>query len=186
MKKTLAILAVALLATSTQAASIAWTLSNVAFNGSKLTSVGEELTVSLFYLGNGGSIADSYTASEISSLNVVKTSSGTNTKSANTGSYVLSTTSNSNGDVFGLLLTYVTGGKTYYNIAATTYTLEGFTDDTSSPEKYQIAASDMNYTVKDGTSSSVAKGGGWTAVPEPSTAALALAGLALLLKRRKA
>ena len=43
----------------------------------------------------------------------------------------------------------------------------------------------MNYTTAE-PSSKVSPGGGWTAVPEPSTAALALAGLALLLKRRKA
>ena len=188
MKKALILLAVALFATSSHGASIAWNISNIAYDGSKLTSAGSELVVSLFYLGNGGSLASSYTQSDIESLDVVATASGTTAKAANSGTYDLVVGSNANGDVFGLLLAYTSpsDSKTYYNIAATTYTLDGFTDATSSVDKYQLAASAMTYTTADSSSTAVSPGGGWTAVPEPSTAALALAGLALLLKRRKA
>lgn len=186
MKKTLTFIAVAVVATAAHGASIAWSLSNVAFDGSKITSAGSELTASLFFLGNGGSLASSYTEAEIASLDIVATASGTNTKSANTGTYDLVSGVNANGDVFGMLLSYTSGGKTYYNIASTVYTLSGYDNDTSTPDKYNLTAASMTYTVKEGTSSSVSPGGGWTAVPEPSTAALALAGLAFLLKRRKA
>ena len=54
MKKTLTFLAVAMIAMSAHGATIEWTLSNIAFGGSKLTSAGTELVASLFYLGSGG------------------------------------------------------------------------------------------------------------------------------------
>lgn len=188
MKKTLTFLAVAMIAMSAHGATIEWTLSNIAFGGSKLTSAGTELVASLFYLGSGGTLADNYTEAEIQALNVVSTASGTNTKSANTGAFDLVEGTHANGDVFGMLLTYAdsASGKTYYNIAATTYTLSGFADASSSVDSYKLAATAMNYTTADASTTKVSPGGGWTAVPEPSTAALALAGLALLLKRRKA
>ncbi len=186
MKKILPLIAMALLATQTQGAQIAWTLSNIAFDGSKLKSAGTELTVSLFALGSGGTLASSYSEADIAGLTIAESSSGTNTKSANTGAYTLTVGSDKNGDVFGVLLSYVSSGKTYYNIATTTYTLSGFQDETSAVSELQLAAGDMNYGTASGSPTKVTPGGGWTAVPEPSTAALALAGLALLLKRRRA
>ena len=85
-----------------------------------------------------------------------------------------------------MLLSYTKEGKTYYNISSTTYTLSGYTDATSTPDPYNLTPSNQTYTMADASTTKVSPGGGWTAVPEPSTAALALAGLALLLKRRKA
>ena len=83
------------------------------------------------------------------------------------------------------MLSYVSGGKTYYNLGSETYTVSGMADSTSSLNAFKPAASTFSYgSSSEGTS--VSAGSGWVAVPEPSTAALALAGLALLLKRRKA
>ena len=78
---------------------------------------------------------------------------------------------------------YAAEGKTYYNLSTTTYTLSSIADNTST--ETMSTASSFTWTTGE-DSSSLKAGGGWTAVPEPSTAALALAGLALLLKRRKA
>ena len=186
MKKTIAFVAAFLLTATSQGASISWNLTGVAFGGSTLKNAGTEFTASLFYLGNGGSLADSYTASDIAALDIVATSEKTTAKGANAGTYDLTVGSDSNGDVFGMLLSYTSGEKTYYNIASTTYTLSGFTDATSTPDNYNLTASSMTYTTADSSTTKVSPGGGWTAVPEPSTAALALAGLALLLSRRKA
>ena len=180
------ILAVMAFAVSAQAAQIAWNLTAIKFDGSTITSAGTEFTASLFYLGNGGSLATTYTKADIEALNVVESVSGTNTKGANNGTYTLTVGSDKNGDVFGMLLSYTTGGKTYYNISSTTYTLSGFADATSTVDKYNLTAANMTYTTADASTTKASPGGGWTVVPEPSTAALALAGLALLLKRRKA
>lgn len=186
MKKTFTFIAVAVFAMTSQGAQIAWNLSNVAFGGSKLADAGTEFVASLFYLGNGGSLAESYSADDIAALDIKESATGTTSKAANAGTYTLTEGSDKNGDVFGMLLSYTTGGKTYYNIAATTYTLSGFADATSTVDSYKLAASAMTYTTADASVTKASPGGGWTVVPEPSTAALALAGLALLLKRRKA
>ena len=79
-------------------------------------------------------------------------------------------------------------GKTYFmdvfggSSADGTWTLST-PGDASAQEKFSWVNS-TDYGGK--TSTSVGAKNAWVAVPEPSTAALALAGLALLLKRRKA
>ena len=80
------------------------------------------------------------------------------------------------------------GGKSYFmdvfggagDNGVWTTTLSG---DESAQEKFAWTNS-TNYGGK--TSTTVGAKNTWVAVPEPSTAALALAGLAMLLKRRKA
>ena len=187
MKKALTLLALAVMAVNAHGAQVAWNVTGISFDGATLkNAAATAFTASLFYLGQGGTLASSYDQAAIDSLDVVASATGTTAKGANSGTYTLNVDSNSNGDVFGMLLAYTSGEKTYYNIASTTYTLSGFSDAGSVIDKYNLVASDMTYTTSSSTSGSVSPGGGWTAVPEPSTAALALAGLALLLKRRKA
>ena len=79
---------------------------------------------------------------------------------------------------------YSNEGKTYFNLSSSTYTMSGLSDELSTPTAASFA---FNYGGPT-ESTKVSSGSGWVqaAVPEPSTAALALAGLALLLKRRKA
>jgi len=192
MKKT--ILAIALLvasATSSMAISFSWASATaIKFDGANLKS-NPDVTGYLVYLGSGGSYADSYTLEASSTPDSVVSSVGTQLSSlaGTSGMSKISTKATfdfgtyNNGDVFGMLLTYVKDGTTYYNLSSSTYTLSGITDETSGPDGASFA---FSYDTK-GESSSLSSGGGWTvAVPEPSTAALALAGLALLLKRRRA
>lgn len=188
MKKLLTITAIGLIAAQASAVSIAWNATGVAFGAGNTLKSDTGLTASLFYLGNSGSLASSYTADDIASLDVVSSATGTTAKGAISGTYTLPDYSTSaNGDVYGLLLSYASEGTTYYNISSITYTVEGLNgNDNVSLSSWTVKAADQDYSIKDGTASSVSSGGGWTAVPEPSTAALALAGLALLLKRRKA
>ena len=191
MKKELAFLALFGLMSAASAASFQWTVSNIAFNGTTLKS-DTGLTAYLVYLGNGGSLDTSYAASSIlTDLQTVDSVSGTNTKGAAQKAYALPDPASGdytelNGNVYGLLLSYASEGKTYYNLSSATYTVSGMdADGGASLDAFKPAASTFSY----GTSSAsgpVTAGGGWVAVPEPSTAALALAGLALLLKRRKA
>ncbi len=91
----------------------------------------------------------------------------------NIGSKVVSAPS-----IFAMLVTTVQDGKTYY-WASDTYTVS----DTDTNWNGTSQTYTMNVTPANAMG---ANGEKWTAVPEPSTAALALAGLALLLKRRKA
>ena len=78
---------------------------------------------------------------------------------------------------FGILYTTTQGGQDYY------YLGQVFTFDTSS-SSYNPTTS--TFTATSTSAPPQGNAGAWTAVPEPSSAALALAGLALLLKRRKA
>ena len=192
MKKLLTLLAAIGLVSSASAVSITWNISNIAFGGNTLKS-DTGVTAYLVYLGNGGSLETSYDATAIESLasSAVDSVSGTNTKGAAQNTYALPAPSSGdfsdlNGDTYGLLLSYVNEGKTYYNLGSATFTVSGVADETSSLNQFKPAATTFSYGTKNDSATSVSPGGGWTAVPEPSTAALALAGLALLLKRRKA
>ncbi len=82
------------------------------------------------------------------------------------------------GTIFAVLVTTTQDGKDYY-WASSTYTVT----DSGTNWNGTRTTYTMSQTAASGPNSN------WTAVPEPSTAALALAGLAglaLLLKRRKA
>ena len=196
MKKLIAILAVAGFSISAQAVSLQWAVNTIAFGGSTLNATtGVNLTAYLIYLGNGDdvTVGSSYTESQLTTF-ISSTSStegsqisGTNARGIATATFkpTAEDPTTLNGNVYGMLLTFVSEGKTYYNLSAETYKVTGIANETSTLDKWTITAGQQNYTTA-AASSSVAKGGGWTAVPEPSTAALALAGLALLLKRRKA
>ncbi len=200
MKKNL--LSIAMLfafACSASAASLTWKTSNVQFDGSALKN-NESVSAYLIYLSSG-TLATSYDISAATDADSVAAAVGkvvdTKSKSGATGSMSQtwswtipdtgldpSTGAYGAGDVFTVLLAYEKEGTTYYNLSSATYAIAGITDNRGT----ETMSPSMAFTYSDGGSSSTIKGGGgWTvAVPEPSTAALALAGLALLLKRRKA
>ena len=75
---------------------------------------------------------------------------------------------------FYLVITTVKDNKAYYKLVSTSQTGYETTGNPLPPTKTATFTTQM------------VQGTSWTAVPEPSTAVLALAGLALLLKRRKA
>ncbi len=179
---------VATLASMANAASVDWTTGALSFGGTELKK-NTDVKGYLVYLSSGSlastyTIDDSFSAASVGTV-VASDTDGTNKGSLLTGSLSVTTLGYSNGDVFAFVASYKADGKTYWNISETLNTLSGVdpNDPTVSPADF--TAYSMSSTVA-GETGKASGGSGWTAVPEPSTAALALAGLALLLKRRKA
>ena len=194
MKKTLLVAVIACLAASNAAAlSFAWSAKTIAFDGTTLKN-SEAVTGYLIYLGNNGSLGSTFDISSATTgadvANVIgskvdeKNKTSAVGKLANSYNFNYGEAPGKNGDVFAMLLTYTNEGTTYFNLSTTTTKLSGLVDDTSGIDAVDFTEG-FKFTTAE-PSSSLKAGGGWTAVPEPSTAALALAGLALLLKRRKA
>ena len=185
------------LAVSAQAVTFTWGATKVAFDGSQLKS-STAVTGYLIYLGNN-SLASTYTLSADSTVDSVVASIGTQVNSKNKTSAVAKLAGewdfnysdgyeNNKGN-FAMLLVYQ-GDKTYYNLTSGTLTLQGGNDADIENAIAAVNPSDGTFSFSyatAGESKTLSKGGGWTvAVPEPSTAMLALAGLALLIKRRRA
>ena len=159
------------------------------------------MTAYLIYVGNDVAQSASIAVTKESTAASIASSFGTSAKVAQSYDVTASRTgilsadfsfSASGGDyvskdAFALLLSYTSDGKTYFNLSSvdSAYALSVPAEDPDIAT-YRDASFSFGNTVV-GESNSLSSGGGWTvAVPEPSTAALALAGLALLLKRRKA
>lgn len=189
MKKLLTIVAFCATLAASQAAQINWGLTGaIQFDGTKVGANGATLT--LVYLNTGASTwsADALTIAQGKTTETAETVA---TKNTNNGSQALATASPwaydwgdtttissstvKKGSVFAYIATTVQDGKTYY-WASDTYTV------TDSGDNWDSTA--LKYTMSQTAASG--PNNNWKAVPEPSTAALALAGLALLLKRRKA
>lgn len=201
MKKAFtAIAALALTIGAASALSFQWgTSTAVTFNGTKLTSaaLAAPATVELIYLGTdkawsfneSGLVTD-----EAVSTGVIATSGLASTKGKATGTIdqLLGTSfadgsTFGNGNVFGVLITYTdTNGDVWYNLSSNTFTLTGADMDGAVITKPTFNFAWTND--ESGAEAPTAGGGWWTApaVPEPVSAGLALAGIALLLKRRRA
>ena len=187
MKKLILLAVLAMTASVTQAVSFSWKIQSsaqVKFNGS---SVGTSATAYLVYLGSDTAEAANF--KDFIDLSPVapetKTSMGKVNKS-------VTVTSDGAGN-YGLFLTYTSGEDTYYNVSSTTVNLSeaaltGLFDDGTALNPATFAFSDTtNALVSSWDAASIGKG--WYAVkpvPEPATGALALAGIALLFRRRKA
>ena len=197
MKKATLIALFCFAATAAQAVTWTWSASGVKFDGTTLKS-STAVTGYLIYLGTS-SFADSYTVTKTSTADSIASTIGTKVDSVNktsavgklTGEWTFDYgTTYNNGDNFAVLLQYVAEDKTYFNLSSAVITLSGGNDadaatQTPATDPSNSAASFSFATA--GEKNSLSKGGGWTvAVPEPSTAMLALAGLALLIKRRRA
>lgn len=194
MKKTFAIIvAFALTTTVASALSFDWSSKSIKFDSTNLKN-STAVTGYLIYLGSGGSLDTTYDVTKDSTASSIIGSIGTDTGSSKstpnalgklTGTYVFDYGTKANGDTFAMLLSYNDGENTYFNLSSTVVTLSGIVDETSDLDAMDFT-SGFSYS-NAGESKTITAGGGWIqAVPEPSTAALALAGLALLLKRRKA
>ena len=179
-------------------ATISWGVNKSYFGTSSLSS---KATGYLVYLGSAGTTwentsvnykaiaegtSENYLAKKTSSTGKV-TGSVEATEDVTpvfSGSQTIIADGNS---VFGILLAYVDSAenKTYYHLGGTY--LFDTSLDTEHGGTYTPGTKMFTWTdaaVASNSSGPAAQG--WVAVPEPSTAALALAGLALLLKRRKA
>ena len=194
MKKTLAIIAAFVMTTSIASAlSFDWAAKSIKFDSTNLKN-SQDVTGYLIYLGSGGELSSSYNLTADSTASSIIGSIGTDTGSSKstpnalgklTGTYVFDYGTKANGDTFAMLLSYKDGDKMYYNLSSTVVTLSGIVDETSDLEAMDFT-NGFSYASK-GESKTISAGGGWVqAVPEPSTAMLALAGLALLIKRRRA
>ena len=194
MKTLLTLLAIGL-SISAQALSFTWGSGTTAISFDGTTITDGSVKAYLFYLGSSSSATWSIDGTENSGTTVQNTAS-TSTGFASTKGRISATFNQTygsdigtgtfvDGATFGVFLTYTDAGKTWYNYSGNTYTVSGAADDTST-----LSAATFSFDLSSKTTlasgQSASAGGGWTAVPEPSTAALALAGLALLLKRRKA
>jgi len=193
MKKFVFFLILAMMATTSHALSFNWSsAAKAAFDG---TTIGDgSVTGYLVYLGNTSTATydiEGVTVKGTAVQNVASLTSGRG-KGNVTGTYensiggAIGSDKFGNGSVFGMYATYTdSNGKQWVTIASNTYTVSGAADDGSVIDDASFSINWTSKTTLSGGQSATA-GGGWTAVPEPSTAALALAGLALLLKRRNA
>ena len=188
MKRIVTLSLIALTAIAAQAATIKWGASGTANYGSTLLKSGAS-TAYLVYLGenvsdwSGFSFADDFVGSRLASKDTTTYANiGSNSFIATEGSSLggldsVSANLTDKKSSFGVLFTTTQGGKDYY------YLGDVFTFDTSSTS--------YNGTTKIFTATSTAapsSSATWTeaAVPEPATGALALAGVALLFRRRRA
>ena len=201
MKKAFtAIAALALTIGAASALGFQWgTSTAISFNGTTLNSaaLAAPVTVDLIYLGTDKAWSFDETGlvtDEVASAGSVTVTGGAANRGKGNGKFdkFLGTSfaDNSvvaNGNVFGVLITYTdTEGNVWYNLSSNTYTLSGVADDTTTIPKQTFAFAWTNDST--GAEAPTAGGGWWTApaVPEPVSAGLALAGIALLLKRRRA
>ena len=184
MKKAL-ILATLLVAGATQAATLTWGWKSSAAVKFDTTALGSAGTAYLLFIGNDS--VNDYTfaqyvamASDDTSDQYV-TSAATKVGKINVAAVQTQDTPGN----FVSVLSFVSEGKTYWNVSSSVYELTAA--NIKALDEEGTALPDSSFAFSSSVSSgSGSVGGGWAQVPEPSTAALALAGLALLLKRRKA
>ena len=180
---------VALMAVSASAAAFQWGSRSVkvSFDGTAITTTNGAIGYLVLLTGSSldvsvvdGIVAPSYVSSQ------ANTSTGmAATKGYIKGSY--DSADIENGQKYGMFITYNDGTDTWYNFSSTVYTVSGLADATSSLDAADFAFDFASKSeVTDGDT--ITAGSGWvkyTAVPEPASAMLALAGVAMLIRRRK-
>ena len=191
MKKFTLIVFMAMVAMTTHAASISWKIQSSAQVKFNNASVGANATAYLVYLGSDA-LSDLSFDDVIAMTAVASTSTSVGKVNKS-----VSTTDDAGAGNYALFLTYTSDGDQYYNVSATQNSLsqsaiDGLLNDGTALNSATFTFS--NTTNEKGVAGVI--GGGWYSpaqtqpvnpdVPEPATGALALAGVALLFKRRRA
>ena len=193
MKRILSLL-IGIVAMSAQAVSFSWTSSTqVSFGGTVLNTAGNTASAYLVYLGTDGSwsFGDDISG-DLANItdSTVSTSQTRTTGSAAAKGKIAPADYGMNGNQgfsYGVVLTYTdTSGVKWYNISSDIYTIGADVADNATGQSHNFEFSFSEGGSVDKLSSSQVGGGWYNTVPEPSTAMLALAGLALLIKRRRA
>ena len=197
MKKLLTIAAIALVAGAASAVNMTWaTAAAVQFDGAKLKS---DIGVTGYLVAATAlstyTVDESFSASKVGTVLAEQNKTSAVSKISGTW-YDINTDTYKNGDTFAVLLKYVTKENdvdvTYWNLTSALVAMSGMaTDPPTNADGTQFA---FNYG--NGTDPTLTAGGGWVKAkaldpvipdtPEPATGALALAGIALLFRRRKA
>ncbi len=187
MKKFVIIAAVALVAMSMQAAQINWGMSGkISYNG---TYVADKATLTLVCLDGVTDweayakdiVAGKTTDGVAATKNTNKGSTSTSTASPYTfdwaGTTSLADKQVKSGTDFAFVVSFVNEGKSYF-WASDVYTVQDSGENWDGTSKaYTMSVNVANAMGADGSK--------WTAVPEPASAMLALAGVAMLIRRRK-
>ena len=194
MKKLLTIAAITLVVGAASAVTMDWgTAAAIKFNGSNLKS---DAGVTGYLVAATAlstyAVDASFDASKVGTVLSDKNKTGATSKISGTW-YNIDTDTYGNGDSFAVLLKYVTKEDnkdvTYWNLTSGLKTMSGLVVEP--PTSPSALSYEFNYGF--GTDPTLTSGGGWVkakastpVVPEPATGALALAGVALLFRRRKA
>lgn len=181
MKKLLSLLFLVSLTISVNAATFKWASSAISFGSDK---VKKDATAYLIFIGDKTLGSEGYTFDDIIAKTALKSTSTTSMSKISVDP--VDSGSNNVGN-FVSYVTFTSGTDTYYNVSSSTYTITAAQYQALMNEGTSLADTDFAFssTVNaKGTPGTI--GGGWYAVPEPATGALALAGVALLFRRRKA
>ena len=190
MKKFITIMVVALVAISASAATFKWGTGSekVSFGGTAITTTNG--AIGYLVLLSGTSLEASVIEDAISAPSYVASKANTSTGLASAKGKITDTYFSedvANGQNYGMFITYNDGTDTWYNFSSTIYTVEGVVDGTSGLADATFA---FDFTTQNEVSNgdAITAGKGWykaVAVPEPASAMLALAGVAMLIRRRK-
>ncbi|MBO7223969.1 MAG: PEP-CTERM sorting domain-containing protein [Kiritimatiellae bacterium] len=186
MKKFLTIAAVALVAMSVQAAQINWGLSGqVKYNGTLVGNGGATLTlVCLDGIADWATHANDVALGATDGVVATKTTNAGSMSPTTVGAYGFSWVEDggsvAKGTDFAFVVSYSDGTDTYF-WASDVYTVT----DSGSNWNGNLSTYTINVTTANAMGTN---GDNWTkatAVPEPASAMLALAGVAMLIRRRK-
>ena len=191
MKKFITMMVVALVAVSASAASFNWGTgtTKASFGGTAITTTNGAM--GYLVLLTGTSLEASVIEDAISAPSYVSSKANTSTglpavKGRITGTY--DSADVANGQNYGMFITYSDGTDTWYNFSSTVYTVSGLDELGTTPLADAVFAFDFTTQNEVSNGDAITDGKGWykaVAVPEPASAMLALAGVAMLIRRRK-